>query len=176
MPSFQIRDLTINIATGPSQGPEASAAPESSCDNSTIACFNSASIHPAHEFVVEESSCDNSTIACFNSASVHPERALELIAAFSCDNSTIACFNSASVHPQAIVRAAVPTSAAAEDLAALKTELRAALARLESSDLPSSQAPAPRTLAEVEMLQGKLSEALDDLDAQRRALQEGGAS
>jgi hypothetical protein len=176
MPLFRVRDLTINVAAAPIHGQEESARQEATCDNSTIACFNAASIHPAHEFIVREATCDNSTIACFNAASIHPRRVLELIGAVKCDDATIACFNAASVHPNAIIRAAVPMSAASEDLAALKTELRDALARLDSSDLSSSEASAPRTLADVEMLQRKLSDALDDLNARRQSLQEGGTS
>jgi hypothetical protein len=176
MPSFRVRDLTINIAEALIYGPEGSASQEAACDSSTIACFNAASVHPPEAFIVREAKCDNGTIACFNAASIHPAHVLELIAAVKCDDATIACFNAASVHPPEIIRAAVPTSAASEDLAALKKELRDALARLDSSDLSSSEASAPRTLAEVEMLHRRLSDALDDLNAQRQALQEGGAS
>ena len=156
MTSFTVRDLTINV------------------DHRGInPCFNAASIKPPDEDVVRlEADCDNSTIACFNAASIHPRRVLELIAAFQCDGSTVACFNAASVHPPEMIRAIVPNSAAPEELAALKTELRAALARLDSS---GSEASAPRTLAEVEMLHRKLSDALADLNAKRQALQQGDA-
>ena len=102
MPSFRVRDLTINIVGSSIQGSE-----------------------------VAESACDNSTVACFNAASIHPPRVLQLIAAATCDNSTVACFNAASVHPPEIIRAAVPTSASPDELAALKGELRNALARLD---------------------------------------------
>jgi hypothetical protein len=173
MPSFRVRDLTINIVGSSIQGSEVA---ESACDNSTVACFNAASIHPPEAFVVAEGACDNGTIACFNAASIHPPRVLQLIAAATCDNSTVACFNAASVHPPEIIRAAVPTSASPDELAALKGELRNALARLDACEPLSSGAPEPRTLAEVEMLQQKLSDALEHLNVQWRALEGGAAS
>jgi hypothetical protein len=162
MTSFRVRDLTINVTA---------------CDRSINPCYNAASIRPPEEDIgILQAKCDTSTIECFNAASIHPSRALELVAAFKCDGSTVACLNAASVHPPEIVRAAVPTSAAPEELEAWRTELRNALARLDPGGVSSSEAPAPRTLAEVEMLQGKLSDALADLNAQRQALQQGGDS
>jgi hypothetical protein len=163
MPSFKVRDLTVNI----------SATPQAGCDENTIACFNAASVHPTRAFLVPEGGCDNGTIACFNAASIHPSHAVEMIAAVRCDSTTVACFNAASVHPPDIVRAAVPTSGTSEDLAALKTELREALARLDENDASRSGVREPQTLAEVEMLQQRLSDALADLSAKRQALERG---
>lgn len=156
MSSFKVRDLTINMA-GFSEGPGTE-------------CLNAASIHLTNALRLPHAACDNGTIACFNSASVHPPSAIELIAAVKCDGSTVACFNAASVHPPELIRAAVPTSAAPEDLEALKTALRDALARLESCAPSSSEAGPPKTLAQVEVLQRKLTDALADLNAQKRAL------
>ena len=60
---------------------------------------------------------------------------------------------------------------AAEQLAMLKMQLKQALAEIESQEKTLNESLEPKTVAEVEILQGKLKDALVWLEARKKALQ-----
>lgn len=57
-----------------------------------------------------------------------------------------------------------------EDLAALKQELQAAVDRVEAEEQRQAESQQPQTLDEVALLEGKLNEALVELQRRREEL------
>jgi len=61
-------------------------------------------------------------------------------------------------------------AAVAQQLAALKSQLREAIAQIEKQEKLVSESAQPQSVAEIEQLQGKLKEALDELERRKSEL------
>lgn len=88
-----------------------------------------------------------------------------------CPANTLICPGGTEICPGGSVIDDVPRPApSTEDLAALKEELRQALAEVEAQERVMEESMRPQTLEEADELERKLNAALDDLRAQKEEL------
>ncbi len=188
--AFRIKDLMINIAPGAGAGlgPTLTRGPWC-CHGETMglgwieACGVSAAMaHTKITCTYTPGGRTHPTVTmCTTTCTYSPVEMQGAFCGASCTftpgthptitGCTFSC--AMSTGPMGVPMESGDPIAYAEQLSALKVQLGAALAEIERQEKAVNESMEPQTLEDVEMLQGKLREAMAELEERKRKLQRG---
>lgn len=190
--AFRVKDLMINVLPGEGEGqggflsrfpchcgctwgytqgcgPTTGGTPQTfmmmTCPTATLGCTDGVS-HPIPTRCAVSHGCPPVTMWCMPGVSPtgHPPTTVFF------GLSPFCCMPWSTIAGPVAVQPGGDPAALVEQLAAMKAQLREAIAQIENQEKVVSELAQPQSIAEIEELQSKLKEALDELEHRKSEL------
>ena len=154
--AYRVKDLMINIVRSETQGPQCGAATVPACGNDTQGCVGASwTAHTTFWMLCRGMSGTGTTT---------PQDLAPC-------GASILCVGGSGTAPGAVNPYADDPAAAAQHLAALKAHLKQAIGEVERQEAIANEQARPQTVPEIEELETKMREALDELGKRKNELQ-----
>ena len=165
---FRVKDLGIDVQAEAAVQQGAVQGAQAICGPSSFVCTAICSFHPPTIVGCQLQCSTHPTVICTAICSLQPTPVgCQLQCSF--DPSIVAC---GPLSPLPCGASMGPAVDPMEGLTALRGQLEQALAQVQQQEKAAAEAMAPQTVEQVDLLQGKLQEALDALKERRSELEQ----